>query len=463
MTLRAGVARVDITPPNGYPFSAWGLRTGVAVGIHDPLLAQALVLDDGERTIAVVAVDLCNTSRELTDQVRQRVQALTGIPPEAVLINASHNHSGPPGVPRRSGVSLGQAPAAYEGYAAALPDLVAGAVFSAHYQRRPARVGAGIGQAPGTSVNRVHREDAKDEQVGVLRVDAEDGAPVAIVARFSCHGTCMAGQTLLWNADFAAPLRDSVQRGRPGGVCLFLQGCAGDVAPWDFWFGNDEARRHTYENRDELGERLGAEVLRVLPTIETTGAARLGFTSRVVPLQRRQLAWDDHQLELLERSLESATPPEYPEIWPDDLHTTNSAQRFPLHYQRGAVRMYRDMRARKDEPLLAEVQALAIGDVAAIVANPFELFNGPGLDIQATSPFAGGTTLVLGYTNDYLGYLPRTRDFRLVADVPLEEVLDQARYRWAYGMTNTHVQEGELDKLIAASAEALAEVYAQVR
>src|SRR5262249_43172085 len=150
------------------------------------------------------------------------------------LLNASHNHSGPPGVPRRSGVSLGQAPAAYDGYAAALPDLVAGAVFAAWYNRRPARIGAGVGQGPRVSVNRVHRDDPKDEQVGVLRVDAEDGTPVATVARFSCHGTCMAGQTLLWNADFAAPLRDAVGREHAGEV-LFLQGCAGDVAPWDYW------------------------------------------------------------------------------------------------------------------------------------------------------------------------------------------------------------------------------------
>src|SRR5688572_15735761 len=188
MTLRAGVARVDITPPNGYPFSSWGLRTGVAVGIHDPLLAQALVLDDGARTVAIVALDICNVAREFTNDVRRRVQTLTGIAPEAVLLNASHNHSGPPGVPRRSGVSLGQAPAAYGGYAAALPDLVAGAVFSAWYNRRPARIGAGMGKASGISVNRVHREDAKDEQVGVLRVDAENGIPIAKVVRFSCHG-----------------------------------------------------------------------------------------------------------------------------------------------------------------------------------------------------------------------------------------------------------------------------------
>jgi hypothetical protein len=461
MSLRAGTARVNITPPNGYPFSAWGLRTGVAVGVHDPLLAQAVVLDDGSRSIAIVAVDLCNAARQFTDDVRQRVRALTGIAPEAVLINASHTHSGPPGVPARSGVSLGSTPSAYEGYASALPDLVAGAVFSAWYGRRPATVGAGMGQAPGITTNRVHKDAPKDEQVGVLRIDGEDGQPIATVARFSCHGTCMAGQTLLWNADLADPLRQTVQK-EWGGETLFLQGCAGDIAPWDFWFGNDDARRHTYENRDELGSRLGAEVLRVLPTIATTGDVRLGATSSILPLRRRQLSWDDHELELLGRSLEHATPPQFPEVWPDDLHTTSSAQRFPIHYQRGMIRMYQDMRRRQDQPLEAEVQALAIGTVAAIVGNPFELFNGPGLEIQAKSPFGAAPTLVCGYTNDYLGYLPRTQDFRMIADVPLEEILDQDRYRWAYGMTNTHVQEGELDRLIAASVEALKTVHAQV-
>jgi Neutral/alkaline non-lysosomal ceramidase, N-terminal len=462
MALKAGAAHVDITPPHGHRFSSWGLRTGVAVGTHDPLLAQALVLDDGERTVAIVAVDLGSVAREFTDTVRQRVQALTGIAPEAILINASHTHSGPPGIPRRSGVSMGASLPAYDGYAAVLPDLVAGAVFSAYYHRRPSRVGSGVGQASGISTNRVHRDDAIDDSVSVLRVDGVDGEPIATVARFSCHGTSMAGQTLLWNADFPAPMRDTVRRDRSG-ECLFLQGCAGDIAPWDYWFGNDEARRHTYENRDELGERLGSEVLRVAQTVATVTDARLGYTSRILSLRRRQLAFEDDELELIERSLANQPEPELPEFWPDDLHTTNSAQRFPLHYQRGAVRMYRDMRARKDEPLLAEVQALAIGEVAAFIANPFELFNGPGLTIRSNSPFANGTTFVMGYTNDYLGYLPRTEDFRLIADVPLEEVLDQDRYRWAYGMTNTHVNEGELDRLIAASTEALEEVHAQVR
>jgi hypothetical protein len=118
--------------------------------------------------------------------------------------------------------------------------------------------------------------------------------------------------------------------------------------------------------------------------------------------------------------------------------------------------MYRNMRQRRDEPLLAEVQAFRVGD-AAIVANPFELFNGPGLEIREQSP-VDGATFVLGYSNDYLGYLPRTEDFLQIAEVPLEEILNQDRYRWAYGMTNTHVQVGELGKLIDASVEALGRV-----
>ncbi|HEY3059636.1 MAG TPA: neutral/alkaline non-lysosomal ceramidase N-terminal domain-containing protein [Chloroflexota bacterium] len=448
----AGVCRVDITPPLALPLRGWAARTARAKTAREPLLAQALVLDDeqgGQATI--VAIDLPHVGRGLTDDVRARVLASTGI--DAVLLNASHTHSGPP-LDLGNGVSWTPQDPEYAPYAALLPHLIAGAVYGAYHARKPARVASGSGNVPGVSINRVQHEDPVDDSVQVLRLDDQQGAPMVILSSFACHGTCMAGQVPDWNADFAAPLRQSVQRDLPGAECLFLQGCAGDIAPWDFWMGNPSPRPHTYANRDELGERVGAEIVRVAAGLHAVADARVAATSRRLPLRRRQLTWDQAELDLIDRSLRGQRTPEYPELWPEHVHTVNSAQLYPLGYQRGAVGMYQNMRSRKDAPVQAEVQTIAIGD-AAVVANPFEMFNGPGLDIRARSPFAGAT-FVLGYSNDYLGYLPRTVDFQRIVDVPLEEILDQDRFRWAYGMTNTNVDLGEIDKLIDASAEGLA-------
>jgi Neutral/alkaline non-lysosomal ceramidase, N-terminal len=450
--IEAGVARVDITPPLGLPLRCWAARTARAQTAHEPLLAQALVLrDDQGSTAAIIAVDLPHVGRGLTDQVRKRVHELLDVPGDSVLINASHSHGGPP-LDLGGGIVWNRQDPELDAYAAVLPELLVGAVYGAYHAMRPAKVGSGSGRVSGVSVNRVQHEDAVDESVQVLRVDGTDGTPIAVVASFACHGTCMAGHVPDWNADFAAPLRLAVV-GELGGECLFLQGCAGDVAPWDFWMGNPAPKQHSYANRDELGRLVGLEAARVAAHVRLSPDADVHVTTGMVPMRRRQLPFEDDELDLVSRSLASQPLPTFSELWTDDVHTVNSAQLFPLPYQRGAVGMYRNMRDRRDEPLLAEVQAIRIGD-AAIVANPFELFNGPGVAIRRQSRVSGAT-FVLGYSNDYLGYLPRTEDFLKIADVPLEEILDQDQYRWAYGMTNTHVQPGELDKLIDASIKAL--------
>lgn len=455
--LTAGVCHVDITPPLGLPLRAWAARNARAKKAHEPLVAQALILDDGDGgKAAIVALDMTHAGRGLTDEVRSRVASLTDIRPEAVLLNASHTHSAPP-LDLGMGISWTPRDAEYERYAEVLTDSISGAIYGAYHARRPAMVGSGSARAPGISVNRVRHEAPIDDSVQVLRVDAaENGQPLAVLVSFACHGTCMGGHVPDWNTDFVGPLRQSIDT-----ECLFLQGCAGDIAPWDFWMGNPHPRAHSYANTNELGHALGAEVMHVLSGIQTSADVRVAAETRMLPLRRRQLVWTDAELDLVGRSLASQPDPAFPELWAEHVHTVNSAQLFPLPYQRGAVGMYRGMRQRKDEPLQAEVQAIAIGD-CAIIANPFELFNGPGVRIRASSPFRGAT-LVLGYTNDYLGYLPRTEDFDLIADVPLEEVIDQDRYRWAYGITNTNVDRGELEKLIAASTDALQSVYARQR
>jgi hypothetical protein len=270
----------------------------------------------------------------------------------------------------------------------------------------------------------------------------------------------MAGHTLLWNAEFPGPFRAAIEDAYPGAKAMFVQGCAGDVGPWNYWFGNPEALPQTFEHRDRLGRALAARALEAVPAIETSAAVSVAAASTRIALRRRRLSWPLDEV-LAEDARVARTPePAYPEVWPPDLHTMNSAQRFPAMYQKGALAMYADMLRRETTPLDVELQVLAAGDTA-ITGNPFELFNRQGQRIRERSPF--GTTLVAGYTNDYLGYLPGTEEFDLIRGVPLREILDQDRYRWAYGITNTNVDRGQVDRLVEASGELLRAVHAEIR
>ena len=72
--LRAGVARVDITPGESMPMYGYANRKcGPSNGTHDPLMAKVLVLEGGGTRIALVTADLGSL---VSDTLRRDVAEL---------------------------------------------------------------------------------------------------------------------------------------------------------------------------------------------------------------------------------------------------------------------------------------------------------------------------------------------------------------------------------------------------
>ena len=95
MTLTAGIACQEITPKKpmfllGYPHVP---RT--STGVHDPLYATALYLNDGDDAILFIAVDVLMLSHHTVRRCRSAISQAIAIPEKNILISATHTHSAP--------------------------------------------------------------------------------------------------------------------------------------------------------------------------------------------------------------------------------------------------------------------------------------------------------------------------------------------------------------------------------
>ena len=443
MALRAAAAKAIITPPVGHRMGQWGLRQGRSRGVHRHLYARAVVLDDGETQLAILTLDVVGISRDVLDRVRAHVANLTGITPDRLLVSSTHNHTTPD--------QLRGVPAELGAYAAVLTESAAGAVYEAFCKLEPARLGVGSGDLAGWTVNRQYPRESVDTSVGVLRVDSAAGRPIARVVNYACHGVCDGGQYLEWSGDLPGAMSAALEEWYPGSTALFLQGAAGDVHPFDWWFGNWKSKHmHTHEDTEVFGRTLAAEAARVAEGCATTRrSVRLAGASWAVALPRRQVPWSVAQARALHAKLVAELGTYQGDTWPKGTTTAIAAMRFPQLYGSGA----NELRLAEDQakpPVPAELQAMRIGDLL-VSGSPGELFDELGRDLKARVPGAW----VASFCNDYVGYVSTRRPHEEIAAVPLDEIVDQDRYRRYYGTTTSPFAPEAGELLVAAAAKLL--------
>jgi hypothetical protein len=372
--LKAGTDRVDITPPLGIQMAGYNSTGRPATGVLDPLYAQALVLDDGRHSIALVTLDLIFTLLDPEmDAIRARVRQSSGI--EDVIFVASHTHSGP--------IFMNQPE-----WNRKAVDLVASAIDRAFQKRVAARVGSGWGQSQ-IGANRRYqpvegpevmfwRNATKsptfpvDPTVGVIRVDRADGTPLAVLVSYACHPVIFGPDNRDYSADYPGEMRKTVEAAFPGSTCFFLQGGCGDINPYyDKTPLIEEGLRHMRET----GRALGEEVNRVVRTITTRAAAspEIGLSVRKIQFDWR---WDRAQTEKLFAAQ------------PASQMGARPLARYPLW----------------GDPPKLPVTTLVINRELAFVGMPAEPFVEFQMYLRAQSPLPA--TFFLGYCNGNINYVP---------------------------------------------------------
>ena len=422
--LFAGVARADITPPVGIAHGNWGAAVHErAEGIDMPLRATALVFFQGGVHAAIVDLDLLKLSEDTVDAMRRRITELAGIPGNCVRISCSHTHSGPTtstATWKRQGVEMVPV------YQAELVEKVARAVHEAAMSLQPVHLTAGRGTCE-VNVNRRYKlpggriivgqnpEGFVDHDVTVVRVNTLAGAPLATVVHYACHPTIMAHTNRKITPDYPGPLRRVVEAA-VGGQCLFLQGAAGNVASIEDLANDPVAYRR-------IGAIIGHEAAKVALSLETPpgrpeleavieSGATLGIFRRrreaaaapklvvieetvVLPgAQTRPATEIEAELRDQTKKVERLRKESAPER--ELLEAIYKARRLSLEY--GKVR-----NIGPDGYVRVPVHLVCIGDIAVLGA-PVEIFAEIGAELKRRSPFA--VTLVSGYTNGAMGYLP---------------------------------------------------------
>jgi hypothetical protein len=441
MTLRAGAAAVDITPPFPVDLLGYVRRPLAAREAYESLMATACVFrdDTDDTTVVVIAADVVGLTTPMADRIRTRVGEVVGCDPAAVLLNSSHTHAAPwPGATIKLGGEFDDWTETELRYWDSIPDRYASAALEAVGRLAPARVSGGVGQAPGIAVNRRertadgrtilgwNREGVRDDSVVAIRVDGFEGAPlmphaISTIVSFACHPVVIGPDVLGAGPDFVGPLRGSLAANgiRPGGVTVFLQGAAGDALPLEAFHDDDAIARVAADN---VGERIAMEahhaIIDAAPWAIEIDRSDWGSVTPI-SLYRRRLA-DDQPPQVLRTGRRIVSLPflDLPAV--ADLERELAERRADLvaRADRGETRttmnpiryhiswletmLAQEAAGGRATAIDGEIWAARIGD-CAIVGAPGEIFGAIGTAVRAQSP--APVTIFAGYSQGSLGYV----------------------------------------------------------
>ena len=413
--IHVGVATAEITPPVPYRMSGY-FNERPATGVSDPLLAKAMVFQQGDTRVALVVCDIISFDDDAAAAARRQAAVETGIPEDAILITATHTHTGPLycGVLRDylhqravDASEEGTDPCELQDYRQLLIDGVVQAIRDAAAHPRPAIVAVGTTRESNLSFNRrFHMKDSdtvvfnpgiKNPNIVrpagpidplvtmILFTDPETQTPFASFTNFALHLDTTGGT--LFSGDYPFYLSNALQNfyGKDF-ISVFGTGTCGDINHIDV---TTESQRRA----PQIGEELAKTVLAGHEQLTPITAPSLRWASRTITVPTQ-----------------TVTPQEVEE---------SMAMRKAIVDGDGVHSFLERVRATTVLDLAEQfpngrtelrIQAVALDDETAIVVIPGEVFVEHGLAIREGSPFA--RTAVVELSDQNISYVPTAKAFQ---------------------------------------------------
>ncbi|ABW01882.1 hypothetical protein [Caldivirga maquilingensis] len=391
MVIEASYSKVNITPPIGLRLGGYAHRLGKPSNrVHDDLYARLLLLSSGDVEVIIIQMDLLGLYSRDASLIRRSVSKVTGVKEDNVIVASTHTHSAPetiiPMWPNTLPYS-GEERVKYNDWFTGVVGKLTEAAGRLNGTER-VELSIGAGEVGELCFNRSFKGGLISGESPILMVKFNKGK-VALI-NYPCHPVC--NTDLGFSADYPGVTYEVLLSN--GVESMFLTGAAGDIDPIKKGRGF----------MNYLGYSLSSSVIKALNSLKPT-APVISVKGIKVTLPLRTVNREEAELryeEALRRVKAKGGLPSEPteSIWVDEDYLT-------LMYSDEEYEVSKDNRSLIE----TEVNLVRIGDLL-MVTIPGEPFIESALTISNAAEGTGfRETMVVGYVNDYVGYIPIKASF----------------------------------------------------
>ena len=412
--LKVGFCTVNVAPPLGIPIQGYYIPRHAKGFLDDPVV-DALVLECGEKRIAMISIPVCTIPKDLTDPWLENLEAATGISPKNVFLSATHTHTGGGVRPNGKGDEMDEMLTAYRNF---MGERVVDAVKMAIDNIKPAKMGYIYGWAPErvAYIRRYKMKDGStftcppiddpnidhaigelDQRVNVLRFDQEGGDTIVLV-NYGLHADTINGELI--SGDWPVWMAKTLDKALDGVKTIFFNGAEGDVGSTNVHptGGDMNDTEISFDNEMKspgmarfVGRALAGTVLQVFDKVCYVDVDDIDITERLVEIPSNMPKPEDMPLAKKYKELHDAGR--------DDEIPYKAMQLTTVVAE--AARMC--ALENGPESFVLNLTGLKIGPVA-FVGIPGEPFTDIGVEIKK----AEGWELILPccLTNGAMGYFP---------------------------------------------------------